>query len=406
MITNPFTYTTPGSLAEALTLLDEPDAKLLAGGMSLIPLMKLRLASPESIIDLSRIQGLDTITESNGALTIGAMATHHAVESSPLIRSKCPLLAECASHIGDIQVRNMGTMGGSVAHADPAADYPAALVALEAKIHLTSKTGSRTVEASAFFIDAFTTAIEPGEIIAVVLFAVHDKRKKFFVRGHELLDRVLARGQFFARADTVHVQDPGVSDLLRGVGVILGQALQLALEMGRGLGRQRGVSRPGLRGLVGRGLRLGGCGRRGGGAFSFFFGIVTGILGGLALRQPGGPRPDGRLISVDEPLAHDGKNYSAGKHAAQRAPENSLRAVLRNPAQGDYPEQKAQAAHHEGESPGAEAREHHSARTDGSTFQPVRHAVAQEAGKNRQPPANLGDRLETRRGRGLGGVLK
>src|SRR5256885_8091926 len=164
MITNPFTYTTPGTLKEALTLLDVPDAKLLAGGMSLIPLMKLRLASPESIIDLSRIHGLDAITESSGMLTIGAMATHHAVESSPLIRGKCPLLAECASHIGDIQVRNMGTMGGSVAHADPAADYPAALIALEAKIHLVSKSGDRTVEASEFFVDAFTTAIEPGEI--------------------------------------------------------------------------------------------------------------------------------------------------------------------------------------------------------------------------------------------------
>ena len=174
MITNPFTYTTPATIAEALTLLDEPDAKLLAGGMSLIPLMKLRLASPESIVDLSRIQGLDTITESNGVLTIGAMATHHAVESSPLIRSKCPLLAECAAHIGDIQVRNMGTMGGSVAHADPAADYPAALVALEAKIHLVSKSGDRTVEASEFFLDAFTTAMEPGEIVVDVQVPVED----------------------------------------------------------------------------------------------------------------------------------------------------------------------------------------------------------------------------------------
>src|SRR5436190_18221577 len=179
MITNPFTYTAPASLAEALTLLAEPDAKLLAGGMSLIPLMKLRLASPESVIDLSRIPNLSTITESNGVLTIGAMATHHAVESSPLIRSKCPLLAECASHIGDIQVRNMGTMGGSVAHADPAADYPAALIALEAKIHLVSKSGDRTVEASEFFVDAFTTAMEPGEIVVDVQVPIEDSSEGY-----------------------------------------------------------------------------------------------------------------------------------------------------------------------------------------------------------------------------------
>src|SRR4051794_422522 len=179
MITNPFTYSTPASLTEALTLLDASDAKLLAGGMSLIPLMKLRLASPESIVDLSRIPNLDTITESNGTLTIGAMATHHAVESSPLIRSKCPLLAETASHIGDIQVRNMGTMGGSVAHADPAADYPAALCALEAKIHLVSKTGDRTVEASEFFLDAFTTAMEPGEIVIDVQVPVEDSSEGY-----------------------------------------------------------------------------------------------------------------------------------------------------------------------------------------------------------------------------------
>src|SRR5580765_1051156 len=172
MITNPFTYTTPVSLTEALTLLDAPDAKLLAGGMSLIPLMKLRLASPDSIVDLARIPNLAAITESNGVLTIGAMATHHAVESSPLIRSKCPLLAETASHIGDVQVRNMGTIGGSVAHADPSADYPAALQALEAKIVLKGAKSERTVSAEDFFLDTFTTALEPGEIVREVIVPV------------------------------------------------------------------------------------------------------------------------------------------------------------------------------------------------------------------------------------------
>src|SRR5215471_19371144 len=165
MIANPFTYEAPASVAEALTFLEQDSAKILAGGMSLIPLMKLRLASPETVIDLSRIPSLNTINESNGVLTIGAMATHHAVEASPLVRSKCPLLAECAAHIGDIQVRNMGTIGGSVAHADPAADYPAALVALEAKFRLASRNGERVAEASDFFVDAFTTTLESGEIV-------------------------------------------------------------------------------------------------------------------------------------------------------------------------------------------------------------------------------------------------
>src|SRR5215510_312855 len=152
MIPNAFEYATPATLEEALKLVEAGDSKLLAGGMSLIPLMKLRLASPESVIDLGRIPGLNGISESAGVITIGAMSTHHSVETSPLVRGKIPLLAETASRIGDVQVRNMGTIGGSVAHADPAADYPAALVALEAMIHLRSANGDRTVEASEFFI--------------------------------------------------------------------------------------------------------------------------------------------------------------------------------------------------------------------------------------------------------------
>jgi len=168
MIANPFEYTVPATLDEALKLAGDGSAKILAGGMSLIPLMKLRLAAPENVIDLGRIPGLNQITESGGIVKIGAMATHHAVETSPLIRGKCPLLAETAGHIGDMQVRNMGTIGGSIAHADPAADYPAALVALEANIHLRSASSERLVEAGSFFLDAFTTALEPGEIVVDV----------------------------------------------------------------------------------------------------------------------------------------------------------------------------------------------------------------------------------------------
>ena len=168
MIANPFEYAAPATLDEALKLAGDGSAKILAGGMSLIPLMKLRLAAPENVIDLGRIPGLNQITESGGIIKIGAMATHHSVEVSPLVRGKLPLLAETAGNIGDIQVRNMGTIGGSVAHADPAADYPAALVALEAIIHLRSAKTDRLVEAGEFFLDAFTTAMEPGEIVVDV----------------------------------------------------------------------------------------------------------------------------------------------------------------------------------------------------------------------------------------------
>ncbi len=168
MIANPFTYHAPATLDEVFPMLEDGSGKILAGGMSLIPLMKLRLASPESVIDLRRVPGLKEITESGGMVRVGAMATHHEIESSPVIRGKCPLLGEAAGRIGDTQVRNVGTIGGSVAHADPSADYPAALVALEARIRLRSAQGERLVEASEFFVDAFTTAMEPGEIVVAV----------------------------------------------------------------------------------------------------------------------------------------------------------------------------------------------------------------------------------------------
>src|SRR5579863_1490985 len=143
MIAQDFEYQAPTSLKEALGLLAQEDTKVLAGGMSLIPLMKLRLALPGQLVDIGRIAGLNFIHQEGGTLRIGATTTHYQVESSPLIRSRCPLLAEAAAHIGDIQVRNVGTIGGSIAHADPAADYPASLLALEARVSLFSSKGKR-----------------------------------------------------------------------------------------------------------------------------------------------------------------------------------------------------------------------------------------------------------------------
>ena len=173
MIPQKFEYTAPKSLNNALQLL-AGGAKPLAGGMSLIPMMKLRLAAPEHLVDLGKLKELSYIHESGGAVHIGATTTHYEIESSPVLLGKCPLLAETAAEIGDLQVRNMGTIGGSVAHADPAADYPAALQALEAKLVLTGSREERTVTAAEFFVDAFTTMLEPGEIVREVIVPVED----------------------------------------------------------------------------------------------------------------------------------------------------------------------------------------------------------------------------------------
>jgi carbon-monoxide dehydrogenase medium subunit len=173
MIPQEFEYTVPSTLQETLGLLDG-ERKVLAGGMTLIPMMKLRLATPAEVIDIGRVPGLAGITESEGLIRIGAMTTHHAVESSPVVRAHAPLLAATAGHIGDAQVRNVGTMGGSIAHADPAADYPAALLALEARIHVVSAHSDRTVAAADFFLDAFTTALEPGELVLEVQVPAQD----------------------------------------------------------------------------------------------------------------------------------------------------------------------------------------------------------------------------------------
>ena len=171
MIAQPFDYSAPKTLEEALGLLAS-GAKPLAGGMSLIPAMKLRLAVPEHLVDLGRVKELNYIRESGGTLSIGATSTHYDVESSALVRGKCPLLAETASHIGDVQVRNMGTIGGSTAHADPAADYPAALQSLEAKLVLKKAKSERTVPIDEFLVDTFTTSLEPDEVIREVIVPV------------------------------------------------------------------------------------------------------------------------------------------------------------------------------------------------------------------------------------------
>ena len=172
MISSPFEYSRATSLDDALAKLGASNGvgKFIAGGHSLVPLMKLRLSEPKMLIDIARIPGLAGIREKDGKIEIGAGTVHHDVASSALLRKVCPAIAECAGDIGDPQVRNRGTLGGSLAHADPAADYPAVMLALDAEIHLKGPKGWRVVKAADFFKGLFTVDLAADEIIAGVQF--------------------------------------------------------------------------------------------------------------------------------------------------------------------------------------------------------------------------------------------
>jgi carbon-monoxide dehydrogenase medium subunit len=165
-----FGYVAAHSVEEALQLLTEhgEDAKLLAGGHSLIPAMKLRLSSPRTLIDLGTVAGLRGVRMDGNTLMIGALTVHTDVASAELVRKHLPGLADAASVIGDVQVRNRGTIGGSVAHADPGADFPVILTALNASFILQSTSGNRTVAADDFFIDFYTTAMKPNEVLTEI----------------------------------------------------------------------------------------------------------------------------------------------------------------------------------------------------------------------------------------------
>ena len=180
MIPGSFEYFAPTALDEALSLLQEhgDDAKVLAGGHSLIPTMKLRLAEPAVIIDIGRISGLKGISESNGKLVIGALTTHHELESSDVVQQRVPLLAETAAEIGDVQVRNKGTIGGSLAHADPAADWPAAILALDADLQIAGPNGERTVKATDFFQGLYETDLGDDEILTAIQVSIPDENTK------------------------------------------------------------------------------------------------------------------------------------------------------------------------------------------------------------------------------------
>ena len=172
MISTSFDYVRPHSLDEAIAKLKEANGsgKLIAGGHSLVPLMKLRLSEPGVLIDIARIPGLAGIREVGDKIEIGAATVHHDVATSPLLASACPMLAEAAASIGDQQVRNRGTIGGSLAHADPAADYPAAMLALDADVYVKGPSGTRVAKARTFFRGLFNVNLGAEEIITAVQF--------------------------------------------------------------------------------------------------------------------------------------------------------------------------------------------------------------------------------------------
>ncbi len=202
-----FDYHKPATLADAAALLGKAeDGKLMAGGQTLIPTLKQRLARPTDLIDLAAVAELKGIKEDGGALVIGAMARHADVAASDVVRRIIPGLADLADNIGDAQVRNRGTIGGSIANSDPAADYPAAVVALNATVH----TVGRTIAADAFFTGMFETALEDGEIITAVRFPRTEKAA--YAKFRNPASRYAVVGAFVARTGgTVRVAITGAA---------------------------------------------------------------------------------------------------------------------------------------------------------------------------------------------------
>jgi carbon-monoxide dehydrogenase medium subunit len=170
MIPGSFAYYRPTTVPETLALLAEhgDEAKVLAGGQSLIPFMRFRLASPAVLVDINHLAALQGLREEDGGLVIGALTREVELERSPLVRARYPLLAAAAAVIADPLVRNLATVGGNLAHADPANDHPAAMLALRARLHVVGPSGERVIPIDDFFVDAFTTALAPGELLTAI----------------------------------------------------------------------------------------------------------------------------------------------------------------------------------------------------------------------------------------------
>jgi len=176
-----FNYVRPGSLEEALAILSDTglDAAPLAGGQSLVPMMNFRVAQPGTLVDLAAVQDLKGIFETNGSLTIGAMTRYADLAASDLVATHAPLLSMALPHIAHAAIRNRGTIGGSVALADPAAEMPALLLALDASIIVQSKSGSKTHAAADFFIGMYETALEEGELVTAIVVPAPETDRRF-----------------------------------------------------------------------------------------------------------------------------------------------------------------------------------------------------------------------------------
>jgi aerobic carbon-monoxide dehydrogenase medium subunit len=229
-----FAYARPRALKEALALLERhgDDAKLLAGGQSLLPGLNMRLAAPGILVDIGAIPGLDGIALKGRKLVIGARATHRAIERSELVAQHAPLLAQAAPHIAHVAIRNAGTLGGSLAMADPAAEWPACCVALDATIIVASRTGTRRIAAAEFFKDLYTTALGAGEMITAVEIARARKDER-----HAFLELVRRRGDYaiVGLASRARVARKALSDVqlvYLGVGVtpVAAKGAMAALE--------------------------------------------------------------------------------------------------------------------------------------------------------------------------------
>ena len=230
-----FNYHRPDTLdAAAAALAAAEDGRLLAGGQTLIPTLKQRLASPSDVVDLGSVPGLDGVSREGDAIVVGAMTRHSAVASSPAVRDAIPALASLAECIGDPQVRNCGTIGGSIANADPAADYPAAVVGLGA----TVRTTRRTIAADDFFTDLFETALEDGEIVVSVSFPV--PRRAAYAKFPNPASRYAIVGVMVAdTASGVRVAVTGAGDRVFRVG-----AMESALSGSFSADAIRGITVP------------------------------------------------------------------------------------------------------------------------------------------------------------------
>ena len=185
MIPGSFEYYAPRSLVEAVNFLTlhKDDVKILSGGQSLLPLMKMRLSKPSYVVDIGRIPELNTIAEAGNSLIVGALVTHEQIEYSNLLKAKCPLLPQTATTIADVQVRNRGTIGGSIAHADPAGDWPAAILALDAEIKAVGPNGERWVKCQDFFLGLLMSVLEPDEIVTAIKVPVTGGDKTAYLKA-------------------------------------------------------------------------------------------------------------------------------------------------------------------------------------------------------------------------------